>query len=70
MVFRSIIVLSQMSAPGQVAPSYCDTGEINFPNIARKLRELKFDGFIGMEFSPSDTEAAAFERTKAIFTPR
>ncbi len=45
------------------------TGEVNFHNIARKLRELKFDGFIGMEFSPSDGEAAAFDRVKAIFTP-
>ena len=43
------------------------TGEINFPNIARKLRELGFDGLIGMEFSPSDNEAAAFEQVKRIF---
>jgi hydroxypyruvate isomerase len=43
------------------------TGEINFPNLARKLRELGFDGLIGMEFSPSDNEAAAFERVKKIF---
>jgi len=43
------------------------TGEINFHNIARKLRELKFDGFIGMEFSPSDNEAAALQRVKEIF---
>src|SRR5512143_1486753 len=45
------------------------TGEINFHNIARRLRELEFDGFIGMEFSPSDNEAAAFDRVKAIFNP-
>lgn len=43
------------------------TGEINFPNIARKLHELGFDGLIGMEFSPSDNEAAAFGRVKHIF---
>ena len=43
------------------------TGEINFPNIARKLHELGFDGFIGMEFHPSETEALAFERVKEIF---
>jgi hydroxypyruvate isomerase len=43
------------------------TGEINFANIAGKLRELGFDGFIGMEFSPSDTEAQAFQRVKEIF---
>jgi len=43
------------------------TGEINFYNIARKLRELQFDGFIGMEFSPSDNEAAALQRVQEIF---
>jgi len=43
------------------------TGEINFLNIARKLHELKFDGFIGMEFSPSGTEAAALQKVKEIF---
>jgi hydroxypyruvate isomerase len=43
------------------------TGEINFPNLAKKLRELGFDGLIGMEFAPSDNEAAAFERVKKIF---
>lgn len=44
------------------------TGEINFHNIARKLHELNFDGLIGMEFSPSDNEAAAFHRVQEIFT--
>jgi hydroxypyruvate isomerase len=43
------------------------TGEINFVNIAAKLRELDFDGLIGMEFSPSTTEAEAFRRVKEIF---
>jgi hydroxypyruvate isomerase len=43
------------------------TGEINFENLAVKLRELGFDGLIGMEFSPSDNESAAFERVKKIF---
>ena len=43
------------------------TGEINYPNLAAKLEELGFDGLIGMEFSPSDTEAAAFQRVKDIF---
>ena len=43
------------------------TGEINFPNIARKLAELEFDGLIGMEFAPSDTEEKALARVKEIF---
>ncbi len=43
------------------------TGEINFHNIATKLRELNFDGFIGLEFSPSDTEAQAFAHVQDIF---
>jgi hydroxypyruvate isomerase len=43
------------------------TGEINFSNIRAKLHELKFEGEIGLEFSPSTTEAAAFAQTKKIF---
>jgi hydroxypyruvate isomerase len=43
------------------------TGEINFINIRKKLKALGFDGFIGMEFYPSDTESAALERVKEIF---
>lgn len=43
------------------------TGEINFPNVARTLHRLDFDGFIGLEFYPSDTESAALQRVKDIF---
>jgi hydroxypyruvate isomerase len=42
------------------------TGEINFKNVGRKLRELNFDGLIGMEFRPSTTEAEAYQRTKDL----
>lgn len=45
------------------------TGEINFANIARKLRELNFDGLIGLEFYPSDAEEAVFRRVRELFTP-
>ncbi len=43
------------------------TGEINFANIRAKLRELNFDGLVGLEFSPSTTEVEALARTKALF---
>lgn len=43
------------------------TGEINFANIRAKMRELGFDGEIGLEFYPSTTEAEALARTKAVF---
>jgi len=43
------------------------TGEINFANLRRKLRDLGYDGEIGLEFSPSTTEAEALARTRAIF---
>jgi hydroxypyruvate isomerase len=45
------------------------TGEINFPNLAAKLRQLGFDGLIGMEFRPSTTEEQAYQRVKEIFKP-
>lgn len=43
------------------------TGEINFHNIARKLRELQFDGLIGMEFYPSTDEATALRHVREVF---
>jgi hydroxypyruvate isomerase len=43
------------------------TGEINFPNIRAKLRQLGFDGYVGLEFRPSTSEAEALARTKEIF---
>jgi hydroxypyruvate isomerase len=43
------------------------TGEINFPNLAAKLRQLGYDGLIGMEFRPSTTEEGAYQRVKEIF---
>lgn len=45
------------------------TGEINFQNVARTLHRLGFDGYIGLEFSPSTNEADAFERVQRIFLP-
>ncbi len=43
------------------------TGEINYPNLRAKLQELGFDGYIGLEFSPSTSEAEALTRTKELF---
>ena len=43
------------------------TGEINFRTIARTLRALEYDGFVGLEFYPSDTEEKALERVREIF---
>ncbi|HEY3343554.1 MAG TPA: TIM barrel protein [Anaerolineaceae bacterium] len=43
------------------------TGEVNFVNVQRKLVELKFDGFIGLEFYPSHSEAESLAGIKAIF---
>lgn len=43
------------------------TGEINFHNIRARLRDMDFDGEIGLEFSPSQDEATAMARVKEIF---
>jgi hydroxypyruvate isomerase len=43
------------------------TGEINYPNLRRKLGDLGYDGLVGLEFHPSTNEAEALERVKAIF---
>ncbi|MCS7248163.1 MAG: TIM barrel protein [Anaerolineales bacterium] len=44
------------------------TGEINFPNLVRKLAELGFDGLVGMEFYPSTTEAEAWAKVQQLFS--
>ena len=47
------------------------TGEINFANIARVLRELNYDadgkGLIGLEFYPSTSEREALDKVKRMF---
>jgi hydroxypyruvate isomerase len=43
------------------------TGEINFPSLRTTLRELAFDGYVGLAFKPSTTEAEAMARTRKIF---
>jgi len=43
------------------------TGEINFVNIRRRLRELGFDGEIGLEFAPSTDPATVMARVREIF---
>jgi hydroxypyruvate isomerase len=43
------------------------TGEINYANIYRKLVDLDFNGFIGLEFYPSTNEAEALSLMKRIF---
>ncbi len=49
------------------------TGEINFTNIARVLRELHYDaggkGLIGMEFTPSISEEQAYASIRELFDP-
>jgi len=45
------------------------TGEINFANIAGKLRELEYDGLLGLEFYPSTTEAEALAEVQRFFGP-
>lgn len=42
------------------------TGEINFANIHKKLVELNYNGYIGLEFTPSTNEADALERVKRL----
>jgi hydroxypyruvate isomerase len=42
-------LLHVADVPGRHAPG---TGEINYGNIFRQLAELKFDGYVAMEFLP------------------
>ncbi|HYE81620.1 MAG TPA: TIM barrel protein [Clostridia bacterium] len=49
-------------APGRMEPG---TGEINYSNVFKALKELRYDGFIGFELSPSrDSIIVARELTE------
>jgi len=50
--------------PGRHEP---ETGEINYKNIYRKLRELNFEGFIGFEYIPSKNTELSLNIIKKIF---
>lgn len=43
------------------------TGEINFANIRAKLRELGYDGEIGLEFYPAQDEETALRAVRGVF---
>lgn len=43
------------------------TGEINYPQVVRALKEVGYAGLIGLEFYPSTSEADVFERMQALF---
>ena len=47
--------------PGQHEPG---TGEINFANVYRKLVELRYDGYVAMEFLPTDDPVTSLARAR------
>ena len=51
--------------PGRHEPG---TGEINYPRIVSTLREVGYDGVIGMEAFPQADDHQAFERFRSLFT--
>jgi len=49
--------------PGRHEPG---TGEINYPNVFRAIRETGYDGFVGMEYVPSTDAMLTLRRTRAL----
>jgi hydroxypyruvate isomerase len=49
---ESIYHIQLADCPSRQAPG---TGEINFPNVISELVKLNYDGFVGLEFTPSGT---------------
>ena len=49
--------------PGRHEPG---TGEINFPNVIKALKELNYEGIIGFELMPSGDSKAAVSRINKI----
>lgn len=52
--------------PGRCEPG---TGEINYPNIARALKDMGYRGPVGMEAFASGDDVTALERFRAAFSP-
>jgi len=50
--------------PGRHEPG---TGEINYPGVARALREVGYEGVIGLEAFPAADEGLAFARFREAF---
>jgi hydroxypyruvate isomerase len=51
--------------PGRHDPG---TGEINYPNIFRKLGQLGFNGYVAMEFIPEGETVAALRAAREMAT--
>ena len=49
--------------PGRHEPG---TGEINYPNVFRAVRELEFDGFVAMEYRPARDAMATLAEVKRM----
>ena len=49
--------------PGRHEPG---TGEINFANVMKTLKKLKYNGIIGFELTPLQTSSSAIEMIKKI----
>jgi hydroxypyruvate isomerase len=56
-------LLHVADVPGRHAPG---TGEINYANIFRKLAELKFDGYVAMEFMPEGDAVAELRSAREL----
>jgi hydroxypyruvate isomerase len=52
--------------PGRMEPS---TGEINYPAVAKALREVGYTGVVGLEAFASGDSTVALERFRTAFTP-
>lgn len=50
--------------PGRHEPG---TGEINYPRVAQTLRDVGYEGSVGLEAYPAETEEKALDRFRAIF---
>jgi len=49
--------------PGRHEPG---TGEINFPNLFRAIRETGYSGYVGMEYVPSRDAMATLKETRTM----
>jgi hydroxypyruvate isomerase len=57
--------LQVADVPGRCEPG---TGEINYPRIAQALRDIGYQGTVGLEAWPSGGSELALERFRAAFT--
>jgi hydroxypyruvate isomerase len=66
-IVKNISLIGHFHAAGVPGRHELFNGEINYPFIIRKIRELDYDGFFGLEYYPCLDSEVSLRETKKLF---